>query len=241
MPIVGPSPPPSTSSIGARTLAMAFADARAIGLLNDLHSRRFPDSVLLPHAAYVIGEIQDEFALHSLPLVETITESLTYAANDTSIVVPAGVTDLAAPLEIWEKGASDEKWVPMVRNGNLRPPLETSRDRLYEWEWRNGTIAVLACSTARDIFCRYRRQLAYPGNDATATTMGFDGIYFAVVAGTAFYAATTMPAVQAKAGVMYTKRLQSAVLVASRDLQVVDVQQVSAAQRGYSNLRVVSS
>ena len=217
------------SSITARTFSQAFADARAIGLLNEATASVYTDAVLLPHGAYVHNEIQEEFASNGIPLAETVTESLTYAANAETIVIPAGVTDLSAPLEIWEKGTSDSLWVQMERVGNLRAPLVSSRARIYQWEWRNGTIAVLACQTARDIFCRYRRQLEYPAAD---DPMDFDGIYFALGAGTAFYAATSRPDVQAKAGAMYAKRLATAIHIASRDMQSVTYRQSSWRGRG---------
>lgn len=215
------------STFTARTFTNAFADARAIGLLNEATANVYTDAILLPHGAYVHNEIQEEFAAHGLPLAETVTESLTYAANAETIVIPVGVTDLSAPLEIWEKSQGDEVWMPMQRVSFLRAPLDSGRDRLYEWEWRNGTIAVLACESARDIFCRYRRQLAYP---AAGSTMDFDGIYFALVAGVAHYAATARPNVQAIAALMYRKRLDRAVHIASRDRQGIVYQ-----QRGWRN------
>lgn len=224
------------STFTARTFTMAFNDARAIGLLNDAGQDVYTDAVLLPHGAAVFQEIQEEFAANGIPFIETSTESLTYTAAATTIVVPAGVTDLSAPLEIWEKGSTDEQWVPMKRVMDLRPPLQTSRTVLGQWEWRNGTIVVLACSANRDIWCRYRRQLAYP---TAASTMGLDGIYTALVAGTALRAGTNRPDVQAAAAQQYATALNRSIHIASRDRQGITYQQRSWGRgRGYVPIQI---
>ena len=204
------------STFTTRTFTNVFTDARAIGLLNDPSSDRYPDAVLLPHGAYTHNDIQEEFAASGIPMVETVVDTPTYTALAETIVIPAGITDLREPLELWEKNTGDEVWSPMTRVSYLRPPLVSPGVRLHYWEWQNGAIRVLPCSVAREIFMRYRRQLAYP---TAAGEIGFDGIYFALVAGTAYLAATSRPDVQAKAGAMYAKRLEKMIGIASRDRQ----------------------
>lgn len=206
------------STFTARAFADVFTDARAIGLLNDLGADRYTDAALLPHGAYTHLEIQEECAASGIPLVETVISTPTYTANATTITVPGAVTDLREPMELWEKNTADSYWRRMERVNNLRPPLISARTSLYEWEWHNGAIRVLACSVNKDIFMRYRRQLAYP---TAALTLDFDGIYTALVAGTAFYAATGRPEVQAKAGSAYDRAVSRLKRILSRDRQEI--------------------
>ena len=206
------------SSITARTFTQVFNDARAIGLLNDSSSARYPDSVLLPHAADVLFELQDEFAARDIPFVETVVDTPTYTALADTITIPAGITDLDEPLELWEKDETGTLWAQMERVSRLRPPLVANLDRLYWWEWQSGAVRVLPCTTNRDIFMRYRRHLAYP---TAASPVNFDGIYFALVNGTAYKAATSRPDVQAKAQAEYFRALERAIRKASRGGQSV--------------------
>lgn len=210
------------STIAARLFSDAFDDARAE--LNDQAAQDYTNAVLLPHGASIHAEIQDAFAAVGVPLAETTTTALTYAANSETIVVPVGVTDLQAPLEIWEKGADDSLWIQMERVTDLRPPFESPASVLGCWEWRNGTIVVLPCSETRDIFCRYRRQLAYP---TAATAMGFDGFYFPLVLGTAARAAlrTGRTDISTVLGPLFYKRLADVVQIASRDRQGISFRQ----------------
>lgn len=208
------------STFTTRTFTNVFTDARAVGLLNDAAQDRYTDAVLLPHGAFAYIEIQEDFADAGIPLIETVTDTFAYTANAASISIPGGITDLAEPLELWEKGDTEtaDNWLPMKRVAQVGPTPATSLDRLYEWEWSNGAIRVNPCSSARDVFVRYRRQLAYP---AAGDPIGFDRIYLALVAGTAFFAATARPDVQQKAGVMYVEAKKRAIRIASRDRQVI--------------------
>jgi hypothetical protein len=206
------------STFTARTFTQVFDDSRAVGLLNDAAKDRYADSVLLPHGAYAHLEIQEEFAATGIPFVETVSDDFVYTALQETIPVPGAITDFAEPLELWEKGTNDSLWVPMLRASHLMPPLDTNLDSLAFWEWENGAIRVLPCSENRSVFVRYRRQLAYP---AAGTTVGFDRIYLALVAGTAFFAATAREDVQKKAGAMYATAIQRAIRIASRDRQAL--------------------
>lgn len=216
------------STIATRTLTQAMDDARAIHMLNDAAEAVYTDSVLLPVAAFVIGEIQDKFAEHDVPSKESITSALSYVALATSIVL-TGVTDFQAPLELWERPTSGGEWFPMTRVDNLPAPLESPLDLLGQWEWSNDTLRVNPCSENRSLYCRYRRQLPYPTDVGTDTTGG-EGYYWAVVAGIAFYAlgGTERTERERTVGAIYTNRLLTAIRIASQDRQVISVRQESS-------------
>ena len=206
------------STFTARTFTNVFTDARAAGLLNDIGSDIFTDAVLLPHGAFTHLEIQEEFAASGIPMVETVSDTFSYTANATSISVPGGITDLREPMELWEKSTSDSVWLRMYRKGQIPPPPVSYQARLVHWEWLNGAIRVEPCSENRDVFVRYRRQLPYP---AASDTIGFDGIYLALVAGTAMHAAIERPQLVQKASVMYARAIDRAIRIASRDRQMI--------------------
>ena len=149
-----------------------------------------------------------------------MTDTFDYTALQTTIPVPGAITDFAEPIELWEKGTSEARWVEMKRVSRLRPPLETNLNTLKIWEWENGAIRVLPCTANRDVFVRYRRELAYP---AAAGTVGFDRIYRALIARTVFLAAKDQPQLQAKADGVYRERMESAIRIPGRDRQVITI------------------
>lgn len=208
------------STFTERTFTQVFADARSIGLLNDpvAGGSRYPDSVLLPHGQQAFSKIQRRFAEKEIPLLERVIDTPTYTALAETIPIPAAITDLREPVEIWERDTNDSLWWPMRQVANLRPPFVTPLTKLYWWEWLNGAIRVLPCSTNRNIFMRYRRQLPYP---AAATLMGFEGIYDVLVPGTAYYAATSRPDVERKAGALFIEALESIAHIASKGRQEI--------------------
>lgn len=228
------------SSLASRTLQQAMNDARSVAFLNDSNADVYTDTALLPVAAFVMGEIQDKFAEHDVPSKETITSSLTYVANATSITT-SGVTDFRLPLELWEQPTSGGLWFPMVRMDNLPAPLESPLDFLGMWEWSNETLRVPACSENRSIYCRYRRQVPYPTAVGTDTTTS-DSYYWAVVAGIAFYAAggTERTERERSLSAIYTNRLLTAIRVESKDRQVISTRQQSAREQ-YSRPIVISN
>ncbi|MDZ4247726.1 MAG: hypothetical protein U1D32_00390, partial [Patescibacteria group bacterium] len=216
------------SGLADRTLAQAMDDARAIHMLNDVAEAVYTDARLLPVAAFVIGEIQDKFAEHDVPSKEQLTSALSYVADATSITT-SGVTDFQAPLELWERATSGGEWLPMTRMDNLPAPLESPLDFLGMWEWSNDTLRVPACTTARSIYCRYRRQIPYP-TDVAVDKVTSDTYYWAVVAGIAFYSlgGTERTERERTVGAIYTNRLLTAIRIASKDRQSISTRQQSA-------------
>ena len=227
------------SSLQLRTLTQVFDDSRAIHLLNDAAKAVYTDSVLLPVAAFVYGEIQDQFAIHDLPNKEQLTSSLSYVANATSITT-SGVPDFGLPLELWEQPTSGGEWFPMTRVDDLPAPLSQPPDFLGIWEWSNDTLRVPACTANRSIYCRYRRVLAYPAS--AAETVGSEGYYWALVSGVAFYAlgGTERTERERVVGAIYQSRLRATIQAASKDRQVISTRQQSSRAQ-YRRPIVISS
>ncbi len=217
------------SDIAKRTFAQSMNDSRGV-FLNDLAAGTYTNTRLLPIAAFVHAEIQDEFAKRGIPILETTDGTFAYTALATSITVPAGIAPtFQAPLELWEQDpVASNLWMPMTRVARIPPPLPTNLPFLGIWEWANGVIVVLPCSVNRNIFCRYRIQGAYP-TKPDVDLLGSEGFYWALVAGTAFYAAgeTDRPSVVKMADSSYRKRTMDAIQIASRDRQALSFRQGS--------------
>lgn len=222
------------SGLANRTINQALSDARSIAFLNDTGNAStdvYRDANLLPAAAFVIGEIEDEFLKYDLQPRERVNKTnFSYVANATSITIPGSITDFRHPIELWEADSGTENWVLMNREGRLSAPPATAPQFLSEWEWSEDTIKVNPCSRARAIFIRYRRQLTYPA-EGDPTTPGAEDYYWALVAGVAYYAGggtnRTDLNLQRLEGI-YRKRTMDAILVADRDKQVIPVRQQSA-------------
>lgn len=224
------------SAIEARTFKQAFDDARSAMFLNDTGASAggvpdvYTDTRLLPTGAFVHAEIQDEWAKRGIPILETVRNDLTYTAGQETIPIPNTISDtFQAPLELWEKDPNNANlWLQMRRVDRIPPPLQTQLPFLGIWEWRDGSIIVLPCSSNRTIWCRYRIQVGYPTN-APTDTMGSEGFYWALVAGVAYYAAvgTERDIIRNNAGPIYRKRTLDAIQIASRDRQVINYRQQS--------------
>lgn len=217
------------SGLANRTINQALADSRAIHFLNDSDAEVYTNAELLPVAAFVLGEMRDEFAKFSLPVVETVSTAFSYTANATTIPVPGSVTDFRHPIELWEKDTSSNVWIPMRRVDALPAPRSAAVAVLGVWEWSEDTLKVLACSANRDILVRYRRELAYPA-DGDPTTPGHEDFYWGLVAGVAYYAAqgTDRDNKADRFNGIYRKRVMDSIVIASQDLQVLNYRQRSA-------------
>ena len=227
------------SGLADRTINQALADSRGLQFLNDSDNSAtgiYKDAALLPIAAFVAGEIEDEFAKYSIPVKEKIDPtSFGYTAEATTIPIPGGITDFRHPIELWEKPTSSTRWTFMHRVDALPAPPPASRNFIGEWEWSEDTIKVNKCNTNRDVLVRYRRQVTYP-SDGDPTTPGGEDYYWSMVAGVASYAAsgTQRPELASRADGIYRKRMFDAILVVSRDMQSIEVRQqsVNSRQRG---------
>ena len=218
------------SSLETKTFTDAFNIARP--LLNDAAGNDYTDSKLLPFGILVQGEIQDEFSKHGIPVLETVDPNLTYVAGAETIAIPTGdVSTFQAPIELWEQDPSTTgPWIPMTRVARIPPPFPTNLPYLGIWEWRDGTIVTMPCSMNRNIWCRWRIQLALP-SDSTGPMVG-EGFFWAVVWGTAYYAAQStnrFPNSDRLQGA-YRKRMLDVIQIASRDRQSISFRQQSARQ-----------
>jgi len=226
------------SEIATRTFAQAFADARGIAWLNESDTTEYSDAKLLPVAAFVVGEIQDEFAKHSLPKHETTTQAVSYVANASSIVL-TGITDFGSPLEIWEKATAGDEWTPMAQVGRLVAPPQQAPSVLGEWEWSDGVLKVNPCTAARSLLIRYRRTLAY----AVAGAMPGEEYYWAIVAGVAHYACmgTERSGQADRFERKYQKRILDALIIAVKDRQAISIRPTPSGAVGARRITIASS
>src|SRR3990167_1353611 len=144
------------SGLSTRTINQALADACSIAFLNEAAQGTYTNALLLPLAAFVTGEIEDEFAKYGLQVKEKFdATNFSYTANASSITIAGAVTDFRHPIEMWEKPTGGE-WIPMERVNNLPAPPLTAPAILGQWEYSEQTIKVNPCSVARSILivCR---------------------------------------------------------------------------------------
>lgn len=232
------------STIDSRSLSQSFDDCRSIGFLNDFKvsgGAVYTDSVLLPVAAFTIGEVQNKFAKFGIPSHESTDSSLSYTANATSINV-SSLTDLEEPLEVWQmQPGGAQLWFPLNRVSEVGPTQAPSPTYLTDWEWREQVLRVLPATQTMNIFIRYRKVLAYP-TDAGTDTTGGSRYYWAVVAGTSLRAARGTERYDQLALIKtdYDAALWDAIEIQLKDRQSISTRQVSSRQgSGWDIPRVV--
>jgi len=200
------------STISARLFSDVFTDVR--GLLNDEEvagGEVFFDTKLLPLAAQIHGELQDEFANNDIEIAEKMSTAFSYTAHATSIPIPGAVTDFYQPIQIWERATTASEWKEVKMVDDLRVPGVIESSTLREFSFDEGTILVNPCSTNRLLLVRYQKQLAYP---TAAGAVTIDGFYFPLVAGTAWLAAFSRGREEAatdRLRAMYEKRMEDAI------------------------------
>lgn len=216
--------------LGDRTFTQVFNDSRAVHMLNDVAANVYTDNVLLPVGAFVMGEIQDEFAKNDIPSKET-TGDVVYTTPDDTIDLTT-LDDFQLPLELWERGTDGGLWIPMDRVNILSPATPTLPQFLGNWEWSDETLKVVPASDDRQVKIRYRRQIPYE-TDASVDTATSVAYYWALVAGTAYYAmaGTERNDRATQLYPTYTKRLKDAIQVASKDRQTISTRQISGRRR----------
>lgn len=209
------------STFADRTLTNVFNDARSAMFLNDGSANEYTDDVLLPIAAFVIGEIQDAFAQRDVPKHEAVTGALSYVAGDDEIdySTAIGVEDLRVPVEIWQRATASDRWTCVPKRTALPAPPVNAPDLLQGWEWSQDLIKVNPASQNLQLLVRFRIQVPYP-TDAT-DPIGFEDYYWSLVSGVAFHAAsgTERESLARRAGAIYAERRFAAVQLATKALQ----------------------
>lgn len=227
------------SSLASRTFSDAFDQARSAAFLNDPSGQVYDDAALLQAGATVFLEIQDEFALHGIPIVEHFTspsDAFDYVAGDDTIEVPTGIEEeFSEPLELWEESVNGgNAWIPMQRVAQLPAPPPNNLTYLGVWEWSEDLIKVLPCTRDIRVLVRYRRELAYL--DDAGTPVGFDRFYNCIAPGVSYYVLgpTGRPGLAATCETQYRKALLDSIRRCSRDRQSISFRQQGYNQRnGY--------
>jgi len=149
----------------ADLLAGTVMDAAA-ALMNDVNRRVYTYAVQVPYLNIALHELQELFALNSIPVTEKLNIPITVPAGlniiDFGTSNPKLPNDLVEPVEIWESTSGLNQWTKMSRvitmpptNGN--PPI--LGNRLEIWNWENQRLYLSPANNIIDIKMEYIRSL----------------------------------------------------------------------------------
>lgn len=134
-------------------------------LLNDYNKSIFGYDKLLPLLRKAYNQVEDEFALNSIPLMLEASNATTITAGNTVITSP---TDMLFPISIEERapGGTDKDYRPMDETS--WEPLISQTEQLRYWTFREGEIKTVGATSSREVLIRYVKDFPSLNDNNTA-------------------------------------------------------------------------
>lgn len=154
-------------------LAGTVMDASA-SLMNDTSKSIYTYVVQVPYLRIAMDELQELFELNNISSSQLVSPVINIPAGTTQIIyngvgVPKLPDDMIEPMQLWERSAGIDPFVPMTRRDYLPHNLEgvqTSQFIYYVWE--NQAIKFLPANRSNDIKIDHIKQLFTPIVDSTS-------------------------------------------------------------------------
>ncbi|HEY6020819.1 MAG TPA: hypothetical protein VIY48_13255 [Candidatus Paceibacterota bacterium] len=122
--------------------------------LDDIDADVFTDTVLMGYVNAAYREMWQKLAEHGVKRTLATNSSIAVSAGtvETALTLPSR---LIAPLQLWEKGASenDDKYIPMKLVTNLS--VDAAFASIGEWKWENGEVRLRPVDNNRMVRIRY--------------------------------------------------------------------------------------
>jgi hypothetical protein len=150
---------------------------KAAALLNDSARTVYDYTIQLPYLMMALQELREYFALNSIPVTQKTSTIINIPQGQTKIVYDDGIVsgptlpdDFVEPLQLWERQAGIDPWIPMVRQSFLPHTLEgVETTQFIIYTWNNQEIEVLPANRNNDIKMDYILQLFPDIQDETST------------------------------------------------------------------------
>lgn len=148
---------------------------KAAALINDVSQTQYTYTVQVPYLQMAMQELQEYFALHSVPVTEKRSTVIPVDAGVTEIgydIPLPGTTaelpdDMVEPDKVWESARGLDAWVPMTRRGNI-PPYTVQTTSFGIYVWQEQKLMFMSSNQNNDIKIDYIRQLFTDIVDATS-------------------------------------------------------------------------
>jgi hypothetical protein len=175
--------------------------------LNDDEGVNWPDNKLIPKAQQAFNQMQAEFLLAGLPIVNEVSVIMTVPAmttDDSSVTlnsVTGYPTDIIMPVWMKERqiGQKNVDFIDMLEVDFI-PQIDIDTMLVY-WCWIGQKILLRGCLNTTQVMLRYQCLLPMPGLNTDSTQVILGELYLSYkVAALAAFSARQMDLYQALNG-----------------------------------------
>jgi hypothetical protein len=147
---------------------------KAASLMNDTARSIYNYTVQVPYLQMALQELREHFELHSIPSTQLSSALINIPAGITEIIyngigVPKLPDAFVEPLELWERQAGIDPYIPMHRKDFLPHNIEgIPTGAFIYFTWNNQKIEFLVANRDNDIKIDYVQELFTPIVDETS-------------------------------------------------------------------------
>lgn len=139
--------------------------AKSATLLNDTARTVYTYIAVLPYLQIALQELQEHFELNNIPSTQLSSALINIPAGTTQIIfngigVPTLPSDMIEPMQLWEREAGIDPYVPMSRRDYIPHQFEgtlTSKFSFFIWE--NNAIKFLPANRNNDVKIDYIKDI----------------------------------------------------------------------------------
>lgn len=139
--------------------------AKSASLLNDTARTVYTYIAVLPYLQIALQELQEHFELNNIPSTQLTSALINIPAGTTQIIfngigVPTLPNDMIEPVQLWEREAGIDPYVPMSRRDYIPHHFEgtlTSKFSFFVWE--NNAIKFLPANRGNDVKIDYIKDI----------------------------------------------------------------------------------
>lgn len=149
---------------------------KAAALMNDPSRSIYTYTVQVPFLQTAMQELQEFYALHSLPVTENVSAVIQVDAGVTEIGYDGGVSepelpdDMLEPSQLWERTRDIDPFTPMTRRDYLPHYMEgVETNQFIFYVFQDQLIKLLPSNQDNDIKIDYVKQLFTEITDNTST------------------------------------------------------------------------
>ena len=139
--------------------------AKSATLLNDTARTVYTYTAVLPYLQIALQELQEHFELNNIPSTQLTSALINIPAGTTQIIyngigVPALPSDMIEPMQLWEREAGIDPYVPMSRRDYIPHQFEgTLVSKFSFFIWENNAIKFLPTNRSNDVKIDYLKTI----------------------------------------------------------------------------------
>lgn len=148
--------------------------AKSASLMNDTARTIYTYAAMVPYLQIAMQELREHFELHSIASTEQVSAVINIPIGTTAIIyngigVPKLPDNFVEPLQLWERMAGVDPYIPMHRRDFIPHNLEgIPTGEFVYYTWNNQQITLLPSNRSNDIKIDYIQELFSPVVDETS-------------------------------------------------------------------------